>query len=262
MAKDNYKNDWEEFAEIDSKWSILTNSEMRYDGWSEKNFFDTGVNEIEKTLKLIKTLQLNIHFGQVLDFGCGIGRVTYALSRYFQKVYGVDISEKMIAQAKAKFKENPKIIFKQNEKNNLEFFNDSEFDFIFSLITLQHVPDKKRIESYLLEFLRILKTEGLLYFQLPSIPNYSLHKKILLKFRSRLYYLFTDKLRFSKKFCYYYLKLAPFMHMSYVKSSDIKRIFTNKDQRIKINVFNDNSINTAYLIQKTTEYDKSNNNQA
>lgn len=260
MKNNDYKNDWEEFAEIDSKWSILTNPEMRYDRWSEKEFFDTGVNEIKNILKLIKTSHLNIRFGQVLDFGCGIGRVANALSRYFQKVYGVDISEKMIAQAKAKFKENPKIIFKQNEKNNLEFFNDNEFDFIFSLITLQHVPDKKQIEAYLSEFLRILKTEGLLYFQLPSIPNYPLYKEILLKFRSKLYYLFTDKLGFSKKFCYYYLKLAPFMHMSYLKSSDIKRIFTNKDQRIKINVFNDNSINTVYLIQKTTEYDKTNNN--
>ena len=43
------------------------------------------------------------------------------------------------------------------------------FDFIYSHITLQHIAPRFT-KIYLKQFLRLLKPQGLLYFQLPSQP--------------------------------------------------------------------------------------------
>lgn len=33
---------------------------------------------------------------KALDFGCGMGRLTQALTKYFEEVYGIDIAPSMI----------------------------------------------------------------------------------------------------------------------------------------------------------------------
>ncbi len=251
MDKQKYHRDWEELAELDPKWAILTKPGMKHNRWDEKDFFNTGKNQVESLFKLFKELNLSIPRNAALDFGCGIGRVTYVLAGYFNKVYGVDISEKMVKRAKALFEKNKKIEFIRNTDDNLRCFNDNQFDLIYSLITLQHIPDKNQIKSYLAEFIRILKPGGLCYFQLPSVANYSWLKSRLLMARGFLYYFFVCKIGLPKEYCYSRLKLAPFMHMSYMDSKDIKIFF--KEASSKIWVFNDNSRETIYLVQKKVD---------
>lgn len=246
--KSKYHIDWNELAKLDTKWAILTAPDKKYNKWAEEEFFKTGELEINKLLKLIKDLNLKAEFETALDFGCGIGRVTNALGRYYNKVYGVDISEKMIFEAKKYFFKNKKIVFIQNTRNNLRCFKNNQFDLIYSLITLQHIPDKKQIWAYLNEFIRILKPGGILYFQMPTISNYSFIKSVLLKIRGLLYYFFVNALKVSPKFCYHKLKLIPFMRMSHINSKDIKIFFQKTSSNIW--VFNDNSRETIYLIQK------------
>ena len=248
MDKQKYHRNWEEFEELDPKWAILTNTKMRYDRCNEKDFFNTGKNQVESLFELFKKLNLNMRRKTALDFGCGIGRVTHVLAGYFDKVYGVDVSEKMISEAKNYFSENKNIAFIQNTDNDLRCFKNNQFDLIYSLITLQHMPSKNQIKSYLAEFIRILKPGGLCYFQLPSIANYSWLKSRLLMARGFLYYFFVYKIGLPKKYCYNRLKLAPFMHMSYMGSKDVKTFF--KKASLKTWVFNDNSRETIYLIQK------------
>lgn len=47
-------------------------------------------------------------------------------------------------------------------------FVDGSFDLVYSNIVLQHVPDRRAIESYIAEFCRIVRPGGLVAFQLPS----------------------------------------------------------------------------------------------
>ncbi len=248
MKNNSYHTDWEEFAELDSKWAILTDPSKKYKRWDEKDFFKTGRQEVKNLIDLIKNLNINVKFGTALDFGCGIGRLTHHLVKYFEKVYGVDISKKMISDAKALHNKDKKIIFIQNTRNNLKCFNNNQFDLVFSSITLQHIPDKNQIKDYLKEFLRVLKPGGVLFFQLPSIPSYSRFKKELLKIRGFFYYIFVNKFRLSRQFCYSRLKLKPFMHMNYMDSNEVKALFSQ--ETAKILIFNDKSTGTNYLINK------------
>ena len=206
MKKHNYKNDWEEFAELDSRWAVLSLPGRERNNWDEKEFFKTGQVEADDTIELLRSFEDEINFDKALDFGCGVGRITRGLKKYYKKVYGVDVSKKMIADAKG-INKDKNIIFVQNVENNLSCFEDNKFDFVYSAITLQHIPDKDQIKKYIKEFYRIIKPGAFLYFQLPRVPNYSWQKEKLLKFRSALYRLFTNRLKFSKQFCYQNLLL-------------------------------------------------------
>ncbi len=207
MKKQNYQNNWDELADIDTKWAILTDNKNKYWKWENKEFFESGREQVRCLFQLLRDLNITIEFNNALDFGCGIGRVTIALSEYFNKVYGIDISKKMIFKAKT-YSDKDNIIFHHNTNDNLSFLNSSQFNLVYSIITLQHIPDKNTIKFYLKEFIRLLKPGGLLFFQLPTIPAYNRFKNLAYKFRGSLYYLLVYKLKIPKKYCYSYLRIG------------------------------------------------------
>ena len=100
-----------------------------------------------------------------LDFGCGVGRLTRALAAHFDRVTGVDISPAMIEHAREH--PSPGLEYVVNEAADLRRFADAQFDFVYSSITLQHMPPRFA-RNYIAEFLRVLKPGGILLFQLPS----------------------------------------------------------------------------------------------
>jgi 2-polyprenyl-3-methyl-5-hydroxy-6-metoxy-1,4-benzoquinol methylase len=101
-----------------------------------------------------------------LDFGCGVGRLTEALASHFDRVCGVDISPAMIQHAR-NYKKSGRSEYLLNETGDLRQFAGGRFDFVYSSITLQHMP-ARFATRYMVEFLRVLKPGGLLVFQLPS----------------------------------------------------------------------------------------------
>jgi ubiquinone/menaquinone biosynthesis C-methylase UbiE len=162
---DNLKNNWEKFAYKDPLWAILTQKDKKGNKWNEKEFFKSGKVEISYLIKQIEKNGMEVSLEKALDFGCGVGRLTQALSEYFSNVVGIDISERMIALAK-----------NYNSKKNCEFFvsdikklkliKSDQFSFIYSNITLQHIKPQF-VFMYFKEFQRILKNNGVLVFQLP-----------------------------------------------------------------------------------------------
>jgi ubiquinone/menaquinone biosynthesis C-methylase UbiE len=102
-----------------------------------------------------------------LDFGCGVGRLTGALSQYFDKCCGVDISPTMIQLAKDFHGNNPRCSFWLNEVDDLRRFPDGYFGFIYTSITLQHIP-VRYVQKYLLDLVRVLKAGGIFVFQIPE----------------------------------------------------------------------------------------------
>ena len=104
--------------------------------------------------------------GRVLDFGCGLGRLTNALGRRFDTAVGVDISPTMVDRAQAQAPAG--VSFVVNRSDDLSQFDDSSFDFVYSNIVLQHVSNELQ-RAYLAEFCRVLTPGGLAVIQLPSL---------------------------------------------------------------------------------------------
>src|SRR5436853_440938 len=108
------------------------------------------------------------NFGKALDFGCGAGRLTRALSPRFVECVGLDISENMLEIARRLNADRENCCFQLNTRGDLSCFADGEFDLVVSDIVLQHMPSTNLIKSYISEFLRVLHPGGLAIFQLPS----------------------------------------------------------------------------------------------
>lgn len=166
--KDLQKN-WDRLGAKDALWSALTHSGKRGKKWNVDEFFATGVKEVKEVFAHAKALGIKVYLVKALDFGCGVGRVTQALSKYFDEVHGVDIAPSMIEHAKQHNSYPYKCTYHVYKEADLKLFKDDSFSFIYSNITLQHIipPYTKR---YIKEFTRILAPGGLLVFQLPSEP--------------------------------------------------------------------------------------------
>jgi ubiquinone/menaquinone biosynthesis C-methylase UbiE len=78
---------------------------------------------------------------------------------HFKHVSGVDISESMVDLSKAFLKDCPSCQVKLNDGYNLPFPNNT-FDFVYSFITFQHLPDINCVRSNIQEIYRVLKPGG------------------------------------------------------------------------------------------------------
>jgi len=167
MELEDLKKNWDEFGKQDAFWSILTDRTKKGNKWKPDDFFKTGEEEIESVIKYIESLGISSSQKRALDFGCGVGRLTQALCRYFDEACGVDIAPSMIELARKYNRYPNKCKYYLNEANNLSLFKDNSFDFIYSKIVLQHI-EPKYSKNYIKEFLRVLSPGGLLIFQVPS----------------------------------------------------------------------------------------------
>lgn len=79
----------------------------------------------------------------VLEIGCGTGRITKKIVNNFSYYTGIDISKKTVFAAKEHFKNYDNISFIHGDFINYDFNNT--YDVIFSTLTFMHFKDKKKV---------------------------------------------------------------------------------------------------------------------
>ena len=167
MSLKSLQKHWTRFGQRDPLWAILTHPGKQNGGWDTREFFDTGVAEIASALEYVRQVHPLRHKRRALDFGCGVGRLSQALALHFDEVSGVDISQPMIDQAHVHNRFPDRCRYLLNEREDLRVFPDASFDFVYSAITLQHMPPRYS-RRYIPEFIRVLAPGGALLFQLTS----------------------------------------------------------------------------------------------
>jgi 2-polyprenyl-3-methyl-5-hydroxy-6-metoxy-1,4-benzoquinol methylase len=160
--------EWNEIAEIDPMWAILSRPDKKHSKWSVEEFFATGREEIDEAIALVERSDAELKWDTALDFGCGVGRLSVALSDRFLSVTGVDISSSMIDQARTTWTSKANLSFVVNERSDLSVFSDNSFDFVYSARVLQHMPTPQLALNYIAEFVRVLRPGGVACFQVPA----------------------------------------------------------------------------------------------
>src|ERR1700730_1765183 len=102
---------------------------------------------------------------RALEIGCGPGRLLKPMSRNFGEIHGVDVSDEMLDLARAKLIGVRHAHVHRSRGADLGQFADESFDFVYSYAVFQHIPSKEVVLSYLTDARRVLKTGGLLWFQ-------------------------------------------------------------------------------------------------
>jgi ubiquinone/menaquinone biosynthesis C-methylase UbiE len=181
---------WEELGEDDPLWAVVSHPEKRGGRWNLNDFMATGEQDISHYHQLIARHipRLGL-FSHALDFGCGVGRLTYAWSTRAKQATGVDISASMLNVAKKNLTGCENIHFVLNQNKDLRIFGDGQFDLVFSLICLQHMP-WSLAAGYINEFARVCQPGGIVAFQLPSR---AIHTDRIAELRK----VFVDRLPFG-----------------------------------------------------------------
>ena len=158
------------------KWSILGREKSKYyifsdngKSISEKEFRESGEVDYKTLVLDDPILRENIKaHNNVLEIGCGTGRVTEFFAGDFKHVYAADISRSMIEQARERLAKFPNI--ELIETNGFEYpIVSNAVDLVFSYIVFQHMPNKEIIEKNLCEIGRILRVGGIAKIQFRGV---------------------------------------------------------------------------------------------
>lgn len=161
---------WERLGEEEPYWSVLSSEQFTINKFSQHSddFYqsaDSDIRMLESALTRCKRQVLSS--GSCFEFGCGVGRVTAKLASMFEKVVAYDISKSHLDLTSAYLgNEGIANVVLEHYKRGLKISDLGKFDFIFSIIVLQHNPPPV-MHDLLEQFCKILKPKGLAYFQLP-----------------------------------------------------------------------------------------------
>jgi 2-polyprenyl-3-methyl-5-hydroxy-6-metoxy-1,4-benzoquinol methylase len=167
---------WRALGDENPFWSVLSHDEYRtaqLDEDGRASFYDTGCDFAQLVDAFCRRNDAQIRRGTCVELGCGVGRVTIHLARRFEKVIAIDISEGNIQQCKIKAK--------QANINNVEYMLIrspdelqilKEFDFFYSMLTLQHNPPP--VQKYQLASVlsKIRQGGGFLFQTQTFFPGY------------------------------------------------------------------------------------------
>jgi SAM-dependent methyltransferase len=115
-------------------------------------FYASGRHDVDLVL------QRSIRFlgewstpARALDFGCGVGRLTYAMAAHAGEVVGYDVSPAMLNKAEAR---------NEGSVTFTSAWPDGDFDWINSFIVFQHIAPERGL-TLLNQLLRSLRPGGL-----------------------------------------------------------------------------------------------------
>lgn len=175
---------WSKLGREDPLWAVLSRSDKRGGRWEAGEFFATGRREIDIQVQMLAGRGWPRERGLALDFGCGAGRVSRALAAHFHRVIGLDVSASMLDTARRLNADVANLEFRENASARLEGIADASVDFVYSMMTLQHIP-ATLAAGYVEEFFRVLAPGGVAVFQFVSGVDDSLRGWLFARLSNR-----------------------------------------------------------------------------
>jgi ubiquinone/menaquinone biosynthesis C-methylase UbiE len=124
--------------------------------WTEEDFYASGRSDWEDFRSHWRHYEPTVG-GAVLEIGCGAGRLSHVLAEDFTSVESLDVSEDMIARARAHSPTN--VRFHQVDGSTVPL-PDESVDAVFSVHVLQHLENADAVAAYLREAHRVLRPGG------------------------------------------------------------------------------------------------------
>jgi ubiquinone/menaquinone biosynthesis C-methylase UbiE len=152
---DAHRDFWDRSAQVDTRNAIAADTD-------EASFQSSGRAEAEALRRFVRPGDT------VLDIGCGTGRVMEHLAPACREVHGIDISEVMVEQGRARLDHLPNVHFHLGNGYDLATFGDGSFEVVYSIVALQHMA-RPVAYNYLLESHRVLRPGGVLWFYVPNL---------------------------------------------------------------------------------------------
>ena len=134
---------------------------MAGNDWQPDKYLKFKKERTQPSIDLVNRIDIDYTPKRILDVGCGPGNSSQVLVNRWPtaSVTGVDLSETMIAKARADFPKQTWVI-----GNAHTFTSDDQYDIVFSNATLQWVPEHEKLLNH---FRGLLSDRGVVAVQLP-----------------------------------------------------------------------------------------------
>ncbi len=120
--------------------------------WDKGSIRVTGAKKIADAIR--ENIQLTKEM-EILDFGVGTGLLGFDIAKSVKKVYGVDISSKMIEALESK--NTPQLNIETYTRDIIKEPLEMNFDGLISSMTLHHIQN---LEIYFATIYKIIKDDG------------------------------------------------------------------------------------------------------
>ncbi len=161
--------------------AYFVDSRLDYENPDLDAFWEAGVEVMDGFGRM-----LDVHFepeDDVVEIGCGIGRLTRVISSRARTVRALDISAEMLEQAREHNGALANVEWILGDGDSLEGVEDASADAVFSHVVFQHIPEPAITYRYVEEIGRVLRPGGWAAFQVSDSP--AVHEQRL-SFRERV----------------------------------------------------------------------------
>ena len=146
----------------------FVDNKLSYRSPDDQAFWARGERELDE---MLTALGLPIRpDDDVIDIGCGIGRLTRVIAGRAASVRAIDVSPEMLRRAEHLNPDLSNVSWLRGDGTSLAGIEDTSATLCLSLVVFQHIPDPEVTLGYVREIGRVLKPGGRAGFQISDDP--------------------------------------------------------------------------------------------
>ncbi len=158
---------WDERAREDPFYFV--DNRLRYRDPDLAEFWAGGRRDLDA---ILSALGARIEPGdEIVEIGCGVGRLTRVLAERGRSVRALDVSSEMLALAREHNPQLANVEWMLGDGATLAGIGDASADVCFSHVVFQHIPDPAITLGYVREMGRVLRPGGWAAFQVSNRPE-------------------------------------------------------------------------------------------
>ena len=167
MQESAIREFWDARAAEDAFYFV--DNRLEYGRPDADRFWAGGVEVLDA---MLPELGVAIEPGdEVVEIGCGLGRVTRALAARGASVRALDVSPRMLERAQALNPSLANVDWVLGDGRTLLGIESASADACFSFVVFQHLPDPEMTLGYVREIGRVLRPGGWAAIQVSNDPD-------------------------------------------------------------------------------------------
>jgi len=167
MTQDSMRRFWD--ARADENALYFVDNKLDYRNPDQAVFWARGEEELDSVLDPVGARLEPTD--DVVEIGCGVGRITRVLARRAASVRALDISARMLARAREYNHGLDEVEWLLGDGVSLAPIADASADACVSHVVFQHIPDPAITLGYVREIGRVLRPGGWAAFQISNAPE-------------------------------------------------------------------------------------------
>jgi len=158
-SRSEYKSVWNDLSDTEDR------AKMHVSGYVEEEKYLHAANETKKSLDATVGIKPD---DEILEIGCGVGRVGMVLAPLCKRWIGCDVSSNMLKHAAKRLSKFKNIRLIEISGFDLKPVADASVDVVYCTVVFMHLEEWDRY-NYVLEAYRVLRPGGRIF-----IDNFSL----------------------------------------------------------------------------------------